>query len=148
MFLVPVLYSPHTCSLSLELQAFSIGNPDPLPKQQYRKKKDHGRADARALTGAEINERKQLAREAALAVNIAHKDTNTTPPGTPPQAGESPYQISIVLPTRPSPRQSPPQAPIRHLTLFPGDDSPEAAAELPASTAPGTAGRAGPWQKA
>ena len=41
----------------LELQAFPIGNPDPLPKQQYRKKKDHGRANARALTGAEINER-------------------------------------------------------------------------------------------
>jgi len=98
--------------------------------------KDHGRADARALTGAEINEREPLAREAGLAANIARKDTSATPPGTPPQAGESPYQTSITLPTRPSPRQPPPQAPIRHLILFPSDGSPEAAAELPASTAP------------
>jgi hypothetical protein len=78
---------------------------------------------------------RELAREAALAANIARKDTSATPPGTPLQAGESPYQTSVTLPTRPSPRQPPPQAPIRHLTLFPGDGSPEEAAELPASTA-------------
>jgi hypothetical protein len=97
---------------------------------------DHGGADARALTGAEINEREQLAREVALAANIARKDTSAMPPDTPLQAGESLYQTLITLPTRPSPRQPSPQAPIRHLTLFPGDGSPEAAAELLASIAP------------
>ena len=41
----------------LKLQAFSINNPNPLLKQQYRKKKNHSRANVRALTGAEINKR-------------------------------------------------------------------------------------------
>jgi hypothetical protein len=56
------------------------------------KENDHGRANVRALTGAEINEREQLAREVALAANITHKDANATSLGTPPQAGESLYQ--------------------------------------------------------
>jgi hypothetical protein len=47
----------------LKLQTIPIGNVDPLPKQQYRKKKNHGKSDARALTGAEINESEQLVRE-------------------------------------------------------------------------------------
>ena len=41
------------------LQTFPIGNPDAVPKRQYQKKKTHGKADARGLTGAEIA-RKEL----------------------------------------------------------------------------------------
>ena len=35
----------------LELQALPISLPDPAPKRQYRKKKTHGLANARGLTG-------------------------------------------------------------------------------------------------
>jgi hypothetical protein len=38
----------------LELQALPIGNPDPVPKPQFRKKKTHNVTDARGLSGAEI----------------------------------------------------------------------------------------------
>src|SRR5436853_2501456 len=51
----------------LELQALPIGNPDPIPKKVLLKKKTHGKADARALTGAEIAEREHQARDIALA---------------------------------------------------------------------------------
>jgi len=58
----------------LELQAFPIGNPGPPPKQQYRRKKYHGRADAKPSTGAEIDKTEQLARQAALAASTSRKD--------------------------------------------------------------------------
>ena len=61
-----------------------IGNPDLIPKKIFRKKKTHGKTDARALTGIEIVEREHAAREAALAANAARKDAGGTPPGTPP----------------------------------------------------------------
>lgn len=137
----------------LQLQALPIGNPDPLPNQVWKKKKTHDRADARALTGAEINEREHAAREAELAGKVARKAAGATPPSTPPRAGESQYQTTIEigapLAIRPSPR-----APRTHFTLFSredsleddslGEDSPEASPEanpeaafvLPASTAP------------
>ena len=38
----------------MELQALPIGNPDAIPKRQFRKKKTHGFANARGLSGAEI----------------------------------------------------------------------------------------------
>jgi hypothetical protein len=49
---------------ALALQAIPIGNPDPAPKRQYQKKKTHGKADARGLTGAEIAQKKLKARQA------------------------------------------------------------------------------------
>jgi hypothetical protein len=117
----------------LELQALPISNPDPIPKKVFLKKKNHGKADARALTGAEIAEREHQARDAALAASTARKDRDATPPSTPLAAGESPYRTTTTLPIRPSPRRAP-QA--THFTLFPRDDTPEAPSELPPSTAP------------
>jgi hypothetical protein len=54
----------------LQLQAFPIGLPDAVPKRQFRKKKTHGQADARGLTGTEIAAMDLKARE-ALARNKA-----------------------------------------------------------------------------
>ena len=82
------------------------------------------------MTGAEIAEREHRARDVALAANIAYKDGGVTPPGTPLAAGESPYQTTITLPTRPSPRRAP------QATNFSRDGTPETPPELPPSTAP------------
>jgi hypothetical protein len=106
-----------------------IGNPDPIPKV-FQKKKTHGKADTRALTGAEIAEREHQARDVALAANIAHKDDNMTPSGTPPAAGESPYRTTITLPKRLSPRRAP-----QATHFFSRDGTPEAPPGLPPSTA-------------
>jgi hypothetical protein len=65
------------------------GNPDPIPKKIFRKKKTHGKTDARALAGTEFVEREHAAREAALTANAVRKKAGVTPPGTPPRAGES-----------------------------------------------------------
>jgi hypothetical protein len=59
----------------LELQAFPIGNPDPVPKPQFRKEKTHGVADARGLSGAEIAGLDLKAREAP-----ARKEKTTSYP--------------------------------------------------------------------
>ena len=49
-----------------------IGNPNPVPKKVWRKKKAHGPADAAGLTSAEIAHRDLLAKEKAKrAVNRA-----------------------------------------------------------------------------
>ena len=114
----------------LELQELSISNPDPIPKKIFLKKKTHGKADARALTGAEIAEREHRAHDVALAANIACKDDGVTPPGNPLAAGKSPYQATITSPTRPSPRRAP-----QATHFFSRDGTPEAP-ELPPSTAP------------
>ena len=120
----------------LELQALPIGNPDPIPKKIFRKKKTHGKTDARALTGTEIAEKEHAAREAALIANAARKEAGVTPPSTPPQAGESQYQTTIMIPLKPSLRRAS-QAPIWHVAPFPTDNIPEGEArELPPSTAP------------
>jgi hypothetical protein len=111
-----------------------IDNFNPIPQRSFRKKKTYGKADARALTGTEIAGREHAAREAALVANITRKEVGTTPPGTPPQAGES--QTTITIPLRPSPRRAP-HAPIRQATLFPRDDiHEEEGHDLPSSTAP------------
>jgi hypothetical protein len=112
-----------------------IGNPDPIPKKILRKKNTHSKADARALTGTEIVKREYAAREAALIANAARKEAGITPPGSPPQAGESQYQTTITVALRPSPRRAP-QALIQLAAPFPNDDIPEQALELPSSTAP------------
>jgi hypothetical protein len=83
------------------------------------------------LTRAEIAEREHRARDVALAVNIAYKDDNMTPPGSPPAAGESPYRTTITLPTRLSPRRAP-----QATQFFSRDGTPEAPPGLPPSTAP------------
>jgi hypothetical protein len=58
----------------LELQALPINNPDPVPTRQFRKKKAHGLADPRGLTGAEITALELKEREA-----LARKRNTVTP---------------------------------------------------------------------
>ena len=41
----------------VEFQALPIGQPDSVPKRQWVQKKKHGKADARALTTAELSMR-------------------------------------------------------------------------------------------
>ena len=45
------------------MAALPIENPDPVPKRSWRRKNTHGKADARALTAAEVAERDLRARE-------------------------------------------------------------------------------------
>jgi len=73
----------------LEEQAIPIDKPDANPKRQWRKKKEHGKADARALTGAEIAEKLHYEQEAALNRAEAAKAAGTTPPPGTRKAGES-----------------------------------------------------------
>jgi hypothetical protein len=71
-----------------------IGNPDPVPKKVWRKKKTHGPADAVGLTSAEIARRDLLAKEkveraANQAANQApesadEEDSGLLPPSTAP----------------------------------------------------------------
>jgi hypothetical protein len=80
----------------LKLQQLPIGNPSPVPKRQYKKKKIHGLADARGLTGAELadkalKEREAEARRQATAqareTHIGGDDEGImTVPDTPPRA--------------------------------------------------------------
>ena len=66
-----------------------ISNPDPIPKKILRKKNTHNKTDTRALIGTEIIKREHITRKAALIANTARKEAGITPPGSPPQAGES-----------------------------------------------------------
>ena len=119
------------------LQAFPIGNPDAVPKWQYQKKKTHGKADARGLTGAEIAGKELQAREAQKAIAgraVTPKQDNEQilVINTPPKAiGESPGATSISLAIRTpeaSRRASPPLQVQPSLSKEPST--------LPASTAP------------
>ena|ERR1700722_12052824 len=65
-----------------QLLTIPIGNPDPAPKRQYQKRKTHGKADARGLTGAEIVQKELKARETQAHKGQARK----------PQAPKIPYQ--------------------------------------------------------
>ena len=46
-------------------RALPIGLPDPVPKKEWKKRKIHGKADARALTEAELAARVLQAWEKA-----------------------------------------------------------------------------------
>jgi hypothetical protein len=47
------------------MQAIPIGKPDTIPKKLWKKKKEHGKADARALIGAEIAEKQHCKLQTA-----------------------------------------------------------------------------------
>jgi hypothetical protein len=49
----------------LQLQALPIGNPNPIPKCYYTKKRTHDKADAQGLTAAEVANRALIVREKA-----------------------------------------------------------------------------------
>src|SRR2546421_2919473 len=116
--------------------------PDAVPRRQFRKKKTHGLADARGLTGTEIAALDLKARE-ALARNkaVVTPDSPLEPRDddevilleTPPRlAGESQGGTTISLALRSSPEQPrhmPGPAPFSR--LFSEDP-----ALPPASTAP------------
>lgn len=122
----------------LQLQALPIGNPDPVPKRHYTKKKTHGKADARGLTAAEVANRTLVARERAeRAGRVATPEESDdeglmlipdTPPRQIPGESQGGTTITVDLPIRTPERPraaTPPRAP-----------SPLA----PASTAPPTLG--------
>jgi hypothetical protein len=84
----------------LELQKLPIGNPDPVPKRQFHKKKTHGKADARGLTGPELAQKTLLAEERAERSSSKRRATSpevlgggddddgvVTVPDTPPRPG-------------------------------------------------------------
>src|SRR4030095_3809484 len=107
----------------LELQALPISLPDPVPKRQYRKKKTHGLADARGLTGAEVaalelKASEVLARKRNIVTPDAPEEEEWEDDGlilfsTPPRPiGESQGGTTITVAHRSSPeqpRQLPPQ---------------------------------------
>jgi hypothetical protein len=124
----------------LKLQQLPIGNPSPVPKRQYKKKKTHGLTDARGLTGAEIadkalKEREAEARRQATAHISGDDEGIVTVPDTPPRAlGESQGGTTITIRLSPEHRRTatrpwvapPPRQ--SHWALLEG--------ALPASTAP------------
>ena len=123
------------------LQTFPIGNPDAVPKRQYQKKKTHGKANARGLTGTEIAGKELKAREAleSRAITPEQDNRQVFVAETPPRPiGESQGGTSISLALRtpegirrvPPPVQArPTNHPISGISL----DEPYAP---PASTAP------------
>jgi hypothetical protein len=127
----------------LQLQALPIGLPDAVPVRKFRKKKTHGVADARGLTGTEIaaldlKKREALARNRAVVTpespfELRDDDDEIMLLETPPRlAGESQGGTTISLALRPSPEQPrrvPARGPFSRL-------SPEDPALPPASTAP------------
>jgi hypothetical protein len=108
----------------IALQAFSIGNPDAVPKRQYQKKKTHGKADARGLTGAEVTGKELKVREAFETREAIESRATTTEQdsdqvlvaNTPPRPiGESQGGTSISLALRTPERihRAPPPAQAR-----------------------------------
>jgi hypothetical protein len=127
----------------IELEALPIGNPDAVPKPQFRKKKTHGLANARGLTGAEVaalelKAREELARARAVVtpeaevIGILVQDTPPRPGGE-FQGGPS-VALAIRSPEGP-PRASPARSPIAvdPVTFRPSREDSYAP---PASTAP------------
>jgi hypothetical protein len=128
----------------IELQALLIGNPDAVPKPQFRKKKKiYGLASVRGLTGAEVTAlelkaREELARARtavtpeAEVIGILVQDTPPRPGGE-FQGGPS-VALAIRSPEGP-PRASPARSPIAvdPVTFRLSQEDPYAP---PASTAP------------
>lgn len=79
-----------------QLAGLPIGQPDPIPKKTWRKRDTHGKADARALTAAEVAERDLKAQE-----RTNKKQRAATPESVPEDEEEE-----IQVPT--TPEQEPP----------------------------------------
>ena len=104
-----------------QLAQLPLDGPDPIPKKQWlRKKKEHDKADIRALTGAEIAERNQKAKErgvkAAKAITWEDDEGLVVIPDSPtvrlnylrePLEGESQGGTTITV----TPRRAPSTAP-------------------------------------
>jgi hypothetical protein len=120
-----------------------IGNPDAVPKPQFRKKKTHGLANARGLTGAEVaalelKAREELAR-ARAAVTPEAEVIGILVQDTPPRPGgefhEGPSAALAIRSPEGLPRVPPGRSPITvdPVTFRLSQEDPYA---LPASTAP------------
>jgi hypothetical protein len=122
-----------------DLSRIPIGMPDAVPKKTWRKKKDHGKADARGLTAAEASdkdrqERERLAKIAGKARVTSEDAAGEVDDGIytwdslTPKVGESQGGTTITVAPKaaihsiPPPERSPSHSPV--------------AAELPPSTAP------------
>lgn len=64
----------------LALQDVPVRLPDPIPRRRFIQKKTHGKADARALTAAELSHREQLDREKQDSAQTPSKPPPTPPP--------------------------------------------------------------------
>jgi hypothetical protein len=115
-------------------------NPDAVPKPQFRKKKTHGLANARGLTGAEVaalelKTREELARTRA-AVTPEAEVIGVLVQDTPPRPGDE-FQggpavaLAIRSPEGPPPARSP--ITVDPVTFQLSQEDPYAP---PASTAP------------
>ena len=78
-----------------QIASLPIGQPDPIPKKTWRKKKAHDKGNARALTAAEVAERDLGAQERRDKKQRVH-----TPDGI-QEGGEEEIQIPAT-PTTPS----------------------------------------------
>jgi hypothetical protein len=113
--------------------------PDAIPRKTWRKKKDHGKANARALTAAEASDRDRLERERlariagkakATSRDVAEEDDDGIYIwGSPtPRVGESQGGTTITVAPKAAMRSSPPSERSPSLSPVPVD--------LPPSTAP------------
>ena len=126
-----------------ELAQIPIDIPDAVPKRIWRKKKPHSKANARALTTAElatIERSEQVKRGKTRATTPLQEDEDKgylipdTPPSThraPQLAGESQGGTSITI-TRLASRIAIPSPPPPTPSISPSPDP----VSLPASTAP------------
>lgn len=119
----------------VELQAFPIGNTDPIPKPGFQKKK--GKTDAQGLSGFEIatlelKAREELAQREAMVHSGTQEsvDEGVLVPRTPPRpVGEAHGGTTMTLTVRLSEEQAwrvPPRASPSNfslLRLFPEEPS-------------------------
>jgi hypothetical protein len=122
-----------------DLSNIPIGMPDAVPKKTWRKKKDHGKANARGLTAAEASdkdrqERERLAKRAgkarATSEDVAEEDDDGiyTWDSLTPRVGESQGGTTITVAPKTAMLPPPPLERSPSLSLVPAD--------LPPSTAP------------
>jgi hypothetical protein len=111
-----------------ELSLIPIGQPDAVPKKQWRKKKNHGKANAPGLTAAQSSDKDRLeadrlARGKARAVTPELEMERV--PATPPQRKRTNTLVERTPGKPPTPARAAPALP----------QSPEQSS-IPPSTAP------------
>jgi hypothetical protein len=129
---------------TVALQAFPISNPDAIPKRQFQKKKTHGKANARGLSGAEITGKELKAREAREAISVRERipedDGQVLVAQTLPRTLAGEYQggttITLSIRTPEAIRRPPPSQQAPAWRLFPAEEVTEELTAPPASTAP------------
>jgi hypothetical protein len=123
------------------MQSLPLGKPNPAPKRRYTKKKTHGKADARGLTGAELADRALVTKQVKTTALYQSDDDGDdeglllipdTPPRQQPWESQGGTSIMVGLPIRTPERVR--AGLLRAASLSP---SPDPLGEgLPLSTAP------------